>query len=62
MSQCEKGGFRPIPEPEALGKLTGNAASRPFDDQAALLHLREVDGELVEADAKLIDELFRQVG
>jgi hypothetical protein len=33
-----------------------------FDDQAALLHLREVDGELVEADAKLIDVLLRQVG
>jgi hypothetical protein len=33
-----------------------------FDDQAALLHLREVDGELAEADAKLIDVLLRRVG
>jgi hypothetical protein len=62
MSQREKGSFRPIPEPEALRKLIGQTVSRPFDDQAALLHLREIDGELVKADAKLIDVLLRQVG
>lgn len=33
-----------------------------FDDHTALLHLREIDGELVEADAKLIDVLLRQGG
>ena len=48
--------------PEALGKLAGGNGSRPFDDDAALVHLRDVDGELVEADATLIDMLLRQAG
>jgi hypothetical protein len=61
MTQREKDGFRPIPKPDALKNLVLKNTSRPFDDDAALLHLREIDGELVKADAKLVDTLLEQV-
>jgi hypothetical protein len=61
MTQRKRDGFRPIPGPEALERLVLKNTSRPFDDDAALLHLREIDDELVKADARLIDTLLEQV-
>ncbi len=58
MNQRNRDGFRPIPEPDALEKLTLKNTSRPFDDRSALEHLREVDDELAKADARLIDAMF----
>jgi hypothetical protein len=61
MTQGEKDGFRPIPKPEALAKLVLKNTSLPFNDTGALLHLREIDDELVKADAKLIDALLKRI-
>jgi gentisate 1,2-dioxygenase len=51
-------GYRPRPTREALQKLVLKNTSRPFDDDAALEHLRAIDSELVEADSRLIDTLL----
>jgi hypothetical protein len=58
MTQRNEGDKQPRPTLEALQKLTLKNTSRPFDDAAALQHLKEVNPELVKADARLIDKML----
>lgn len=61
MTQRNEGDKQPRPTLEALQKLTLENSSRPFDDDAALRRLNEVNAELVKADARLLDKILARM-
>jgi hypothetical protein len=58
MSMVRERAPKPLPDVSALKKLTLKNSSRPFDDEAAVRHLHDVEDELAKADSALIDKLL----
>ncbi len=58
---ARKGRLPSDPKAGGASKLVLKNTSLPFNDTGALLHLREIDDELVKADAKLIDALLKRI-